>query len=131
MTVQPGFYLDKRSGKPSNRDSVVQSLGTSCITCHSNGPRLMTEDLSQLERQPQNLKEIGDFVDQLKHWGASKKLRQNMEGVMKEKGPAGLLPLEDMLRASQEEWIAIYPYYREQLKASSLLTRKEIANVFQ
>ena len=59
------------------------------------------------------------FLDQAKHRGAGTSFRRGLETVMKEKGPAALLPLEGMRRANQETWIALYPQYRDRAQRPS------------
>lgn len=116
MTMQPGYYVDRRSGRLLNKDVAVQGLGTSCISCHSNGPRLLVEEMPLFEHVRESVRGIVAFTDQLKHWGASASYRQEVAKIMEERGPAGLLPIEDLYRANQEHWIGLYPRYRDRLK---------------
>jgi hypothetical protein len=114
MKMKPGFYLDTRTGKFKNKELVFTALGTSCINCHLNGPKFKSEQLVAMEKKDYAAMEgYRDFLEQMKHWSASKGQRKKIEEIMKTQGPAGLLPIDDMLKANREHWIAMYPRYLE------------------
>src|SRR5262249_10107480 len=93
--MRPGFYVNSKTGRYLRSELQDQAIGTSCIKCHGRGSRLAADELVQMEQQDyRSMKGLEDFVSHLKFGGAGNKFLSNMRGVLEEKGPASLLPLE-------------------------------------
>src|SRR5262249_28075923 len=117
MTMKPSTYVNPMSGKFVRKDLTFASLGTNCVECHGSGPRFSSEQLKLMDGNDYaNMEGYSDFVNLMNFWGASKQQQKKTEAVMKQKGPTALLPLDDMIRANQERWIAIYPVYQQRRK---------------
>jgi hypothetical protein len=120
MTMRPDHYLDEATGTFVNHELVFTAMGTSCINCHLNGPKLKPAQLALMRTKDyQAMEGFGEFLEQMKHWSASKGLRAKTAELMKARGPVALLPLDDMLRANREHWLTIYPRYLEYLEQAA------------
>jgi hypothetical protein len=112
VSMRPGFYVDPKTGMLASKQLVFTALGTSCINCHLHGPKLKPAQLEVMEKGDFAAMEgFTPFLDQMKHWGAGKIMRQKTEALLRSQGPAALLPLSAMLEANREHWISIYPSY--------------------
>lgn len=128
LRMQPGFYLDMKTGGFVSKDLVFTALGTNCINCHLSGPKFKAAHLALMQKKDYPAMEgFKDFLDQMKHWSASKTMRGKMEELMKANGPAAFLPIDAMLAANQEHWISIYPRYVERGKTPGLGGRDSAA----
>src|SRR5262249_22885269 len=105
VRMQQGFYLDMKTGNFISKDLVFTALGTNCINCHLTGPKFKAQHLTLMEKRDYpGMEGFKDFLDQMKHWSASKTMRQKMETLMKTQGPAVFLPIDAMLAANREHW---------------------------
>ena len=132
LTMRPGLNVHTKTGKLVSQELAFPALSTSCINCHSAGPRLKPENLTLMaNRDYRRMDGFREFLDQSKHWSASKKFRQRIEELMAEQGPTGLLPLDEMIKANREQWLNIYPLYKDRLKTPFLVTGSTAARAPQ
>jgi hypothetical protein len=124
MTMRPTNYVDPKTSKYVSKELTFPSLGVNCFQCHASGSRFSPRQLDLMRNKDYTSMEgFKEFLSQMKEWGASNEHVKKTEKLMKSKGPIALLPLDDMIRANQEQWITIYPRYQERKRLSSQVAR--------
>jgi hypothetical protein len=118
-TMTPGMYLNEKTGMLVNKHITTSALGTNCIDCHSNGSNLRPRHYKQMqEKDYQVMEGFGKFLEQAEHLGASKKELDDLKDQMT-KDPVSLVPVDELIRANEEQWIRRYPVYKTRLQGEA------------
>jgi tetratricopeptide (TPR) repeat protein len=134
IKVQPGFYVDSKSGAVTHRDIIWTAHGTNCIQCHGRGSRLDEDQLELMSKELfAKMQGVPKFLSQMDTLGAGKRFVKTVEDMMLATGPVGLLPVNELLAANRENWIKMYPRLAGMAKqdvTGSKWSGKEILNGF-
>jgi hypothetical protein len=116
--MQPGLNIDERTGMLVDRDIKQSALGTSCIGCHSKGPNIKrdTRDYRPGYQQMKakdyrKMEGFEGFLQLATHEGATKAERAELADLMARE-PTLLFPIDELLRANEEQWVRRYPEYK-------------------
>jgi hypothetical protein len=116
MIMQPGDYMNKKTGMLANEYITTSALGMSCIDCHSKGPRLKAKHYKLMqEKDYQAMEGFAKYLEQSEHLGAT---RAELAGLKEQMtaDPRLLIPLDDLLKATEEQWIRRFPAYKNRLR---------------
>ncbi len=126
QSLRGGLNISEDTGMLVDPYIRGSALGTRCMDCHAKGTNLNLKGDNKYynlmrSKNYDAMKGFKDFLKLATEQGASKVDLAELEESMR-KDPSLLLPVDEILRATEEYWVRRFPEYKKRIAAKGIKT---------